>query len=73
MDVEFRSERLNDKSFALGIGTAHERVDEVLKSLDFRNLDDDPRFAGQLTTAEVSPVMSTKKWRGGLLRNSTVS
>ena len=53
VDVEFRSEHLNAKSVVVDIGAANERVDQVLKSLDFRNLDDDPRFAGQLTTTEV--------------------
>jgi 6-pyruvoyltetrahydropterin/6-carboxytetrahydropterin synthase len=53
VDVEFRSEHLNAKSVVVDIGVANERVGQVLKSLDFRNLDDDPRFAGQFTTTEV--------------------
>jgi 6-pyruvoyl-tetrahydropterin synthase len=53
VDVEFRSEHLNAKSVVVDIGAANERLEQVLKSLNFRNLDDDPRFAGQLTTTEV--------------------
>lgn len=52
VDVEFSSEHLNAKSVVVDIGAANERLDQVLKSLDYRNLDDDPRFAGQLTTTE---------------------
>jgi 6-pyruvoyltetrahydropterin/6-carboxytetrahydropterin synthase len=52
VDVEFSSERLNSKAVVVDIGTASEGVDQVLKSLDFRNLDDDPRFTGTLTTTE---------------------
>jgi 6-pyruvoyl-tetrahydropterin synthase len=53
VDVEFRSEHLNSKSVVVDIGAANECVERVLKLLDFRNLDDDPRFAGQLTTTEM--------------------
>jgi 6-pyruvoyltetrahydropterin/6-carboxytetrahydropterin synthase len=53
VDVEFSSEHLNAKSVVVDIGAANERLEQVLKSLDYRNLDDDPRFAGQLTTTEV--------------------
>jgi 6-pyruvoyltetrahydropterin/6-carboxytetrahydropterin synthase len=52
VDVEFSSEELNTKAVVVDIGAASEGVDQVLKSLDFRNLDDDPRFAGMLTTTE---------------------
>ena len=52
VDVEFSCERLNAKAVVVDIGAATEGVDRVLKSLDFRNLDDDPRFAGTLTTTE---------------------
>ena len=52
VDVEFCSEQLNSKAVVVDIGAASEGVDQVLKSLDFRNLDDDQRFAGTLTTTE---------------------
>ena len=52
VDVEFCSEQLNAKAVVVDIGAASDGVDEVLKSLDFRNLDDDQRFAGKLTTTE---------------------
>jgi len=53
VDVEFSSEHLKAKSVVVDIGAANARLEEVLKSLDYRNLDDDPRFAGKLTTTEV--------------------
>jgi 6-pyruvoyl-tetrahydropterin synthase len=52
VDVEVFSEKLNSKAVVIDIGAATEHVDQVLKSLDFRNLDDDPRFTGKLTTTE---------------------
>ena len=52
VDVEFCTEHLNPKAVVVDIGAAGEGVDQVLKSLDFRNLDDDPRFAGNITTTE---------------------
>jgi 6-pyruvoyltetrahydropterin/6-carboxytetrahydropterin synthase len=52
VDVEFRSAHLNAWAVVIDIGAAGEAVDRVLKTLDFRNLDEDPRFAGQLTTTE---------------------
>ena len=52
VDVEFSCERLNAKAVVVDIGAATDGVDRVLKSLDFRNLDEDPRFAGTLTTTE---------------------
>lgn len=53
VDVEFSSESLNAKSVVVDIGAANERLEQVLKSLNFHNLDDDPRFDGKLTTTEV--------------------
>ncbi|HEY6346005.1 MAG TPA: 6-carboxytetrahydropterin synthase [Bryobacteraceae bacterium] len=52
VDVEFRSARLNAMAVVVDIGAAGEAVDRVLKTLDFRNLDGDPRFSGRLTTTE---------------------
>jgi 6-pyruvoyltetrahydropterin/6-carboxytetrahydropterin synthase len=52
VDVEFRSEHLNSKSVVVDIGATGEYVEQVRKSLNFRNLEDDPRFTGQLTTTE---------------------
>ena len=53
VDVEFSAEHLNAKSVVVDIGAANEGLEQVLKTLHYRNLDDDPRFAGQLTTTEV--------------------
>src|SRR5215471_7601383 len=52
VDVEFSAEQLNAKAVVIDIGAAGDGVDRVLKSLDFRNLDDLTQFAGRLTTTE---------------------
>jgi 6-pyruvoyl-tetrahydropterin synthase len=45
-------QHLNSKSVVVDIGATREYVEQVRKSLNFENLDDDPRFTGQLTTTE---------------------
>ena len=52
IDAEFRAEKLNDKGVVIDIGAANGALEQALKSLDFKNLDDDPRFAGRITTTE---------------------
>jgi 6-pyruvoyltetrahydropterin/6-carboxytetrahydropterin synthase len=52
VDAEFRSPRLDARNIVIDIGAASASLRNVLKSLDFRNLDGEPRFAGQLTTTE---------------------
>jgi hypothetical protein len=44
-----------------------------LKSLDFRNLDDDQRFAGTLTTTEFLAKFIHGNWRSDLPRNFAAS
>jgi 6-pyruvoyl-tetrahydropterin synthase len=52
VDVEFSAEHLNAKAVVIDISAAGDGVDRVLKSFDFRNLDDLTQFAGRLTTTE---------------------
>ena len=52
VDVEFRTRQLNSVSVVIDIGLAQECLRKVLKTLDFRNLDGEVRFAGRLTTTE---------------------
>ena len=52
VDAEFRTPRLDARNIVIDIGAAAESLRRVLKTLDFRNLDGEPRFAGQLTTTE---------------------
>ena len=52
VDIEFRSEHLNAKNVVIDIGAAGKSAEKVLETLDLRNLDEDPHFAGKLTTTE---------------------
>ena len=52
VDIEFHSEHLNAKNVVIDIGAAGKSAEKVLETLDFRNLDEEPHFAGKLTTTE---------------------
>jgi 6-pyruvoyltetrahydropterin/6-carboxytetrahydropterin synthase len=52
VDVSFKSEVLDQHNVVIDIGLAHEIVKDVLKILDYQNLDDLPIFQGKLTTTE---------------------
>jgi 6-pyruvoyltetrahydropterin/6-carboxytetrahydropterin synthase len=53
VDVEFRRPDLDADGIVVDIGRATDVVREVLGALNYRNLDDDPAFAGRNTTTEV--------------------
>ncbi|WP_404380310.1 6-pyruvoyl trahydropterin synthase family protein [Caenispirillum salinarum] len=52
VDLEFRRPRLDPDGVVVDIGAAHALLKDVLSELNFRNLDDEPSFAGQNTTTE---------------------
>lgn len=52
VDVTFTAKELNDMQVVIDIGLAYEQLKNVLKPLDYQNLDDLPQFRGQLTTTE---------------------
>jgi 6-pyruvoyltetrahydropterin/6-carboxytetrahydropterin synthase len=52
VDVEFRRPALGAEGVVVDIGRASETLSQVLRELDFRNLDEDPAFAGKNTTTE---------------------
>jgi 6-pyruvoyltetrahydropterin/6-carboxytetrahydropterin synthase len=52
VDVSFKAEQLDEHNVVIDIGLAHEIVKEVLKKLDYQNLDDLELFKGKLTTTE---------------------
>jgi 6-pyruvoyl-tetrahydropterin synthase len=52
VDVEFRRAALGAEGVVVDIGRASETLGQVLRELDFRNLDEDPAFAGKNTTTE---------------------
>lgn len=53
VDATFRGERLDDDGILVDIGRATEVLKEVVGALSYRNLDDEPAFAGTNTTTEV--------------------
>ena len=53
VDVEFRSQELDEHGIVIDIGRATETLRKVLADLNYRNLDDDPSFKGRNTTTEV--------------------
>ena len=52
VDAEFRRRDLDADGIVVDIGRAAESLKSVLAGLNFRNLDDEPAFAGRNTTTE---------------------
>ena len=53
VDATFRRPELDSDGVVTDIGLAAQQLREVLAGLTYRNLDDDPAFAGVNTTTEV--------------------
>jgi 6-pyruvoyltetrahydropterin/6-carboxytetrahydropterin synthase len=53
IDVEFRSQELDENGIVIDIGRASEAVRTILAGMNYRNLDEDPSFRGRNTTTEV--------------------
>jgi 6-pyruvoyl-tetrahydropterin synthase len=53
VDATFRGEELDANGIVVDIALAAEVLHTVLADLNYRNLDDDPTFAGRNTTTEV--------------------
>jgi 6-pyruvoyl-tetrahydropterin synthase len=53
VDATFRREALDADNVVVDIGRATEELHAVLSTLNYRNLDDEPDFAGLTTTTEV--------------------
>ena len=53
VDATFRGESLDDDGILVDIGRATEALKAVVGELSYRNLDDEPVFAGANTTTEV--------------------
>ena len=53
VDVTFSRPELDGDGVVVDIGLASQRLDAVLAALRYRNLDEDPVFAGRNTTTEV--------------------
>ncbi|MBP8156787.1 MAG: 6-carboxytetrahydropterin synthase [Flavobacterium sp.] len=52
VDVTFKSETVDEHNVVIDIGLAHQIVKEIIKPLDYQNLDDLAIFDGKLTTTE---------------------
>ena len=52
VDATFRRPELDADGIVVDIGRATDALREVLSELDYRNLDDDPVFAGHNSTTE---------------------
>jgi 6-pyruvoyl-tetrahydropterin synthase len=52
VDVEFRRPEVDADGVVLDIGRASEQLRAIVGALNYRNLDDDPAFAGRNTTTE---------------------
>ena len=52
VDVEFRRPALDADGIVVDIGRATEELRQVIGSLTYRNLDDEPAFANRNTTTE---------------------
>ena len=53
VDATFQREELDAHGMVVDIGLATEQLKAVLSDLNYRNLDDEPAFAGKNTTTEV--------------------
>jgi 6-pyruvoyl-tetrahydropterin synthase len=52
VDVEFRRPALDEDGIVVDMGRATETVNAVLAEWNYRNLDEDPSFAGRNTSTE---------------------
>jgi 6-pyruvoyl-tetrahydropterin synthase len=52
VDCEFRRDELDADGLVVDIGKASMVLRELLAEMDYRNLDEEPAFAGQNTTTE---------------------
>jgi 6-pyruvoyl-tetrahydropterin synthase len=52
VDVEFRREELGPEGVVVDIGRASRALEALLEELNFKNLDEEPAFAGKNTTTE---------------------
>ena len=52
VDATFRRAELDDDGLVVDIGLAGRRLGEVLADLHYRNLDEEPAFAGRNTSTE---------------------
>lgn len=52
VEAEFRAPKLDHANLLVDIGLAKDELRKILAAMDYRNLDEEPAFAGQNTTTE---------------------
>ncbi|KAA2212793.1 6-pyruvoyl trahydropterin synthase family protein [Teichococcus oryzae] len=52
VEAEFRAPKLDDANLLVDIAAARVELRRILDEIDYRNLDEEPRFAGQNTSTE---------------------
>jgi 6-pyruvoyltetrahydropterin/6-carboxytetrahydropterin synthase len=70
VDVEFRRRDLDPDGIVVDIGRASEEVRQVVGGLSYRNLDEDPAFAGRNTTTEFLARVVFDRLAGALRRGA---
>src|ERR687889_908134 len=65
VDATFRRAALDDDGIVVDIGRATEALHALLAELNYRNLDDEPAFAGTNTTTEVLARFIADRLAGG--------
>ena len=68
VDVEFRRPELGAEGVVIDIGRATKALEELLSELNFKNLDDDPAFAGKNTTTEYLAAVVFERMRARMAR-----
>lgn len=66
VEVEFRRPELDRHGIVVDIGAATSVLRGILSELNYRNLDDDPEFAGVNTTTEVLARVILDRVRGAI-------
>lgn len=67
VEVEIRRPDLDGDNIVVDIGRAQRLLAEVLAPLDYRNLDDLPDFAGQVTSTEFLARAVFDRYRRGVI------
>ena len=52
VDACFLSETLDENNVVIDIGAAHDALKAILQPINYKNLDEEPKFAGENTTTE---------------------
>jgi 6-pyruvoyl-tetrahydropterin synthase len=64
VDASFSGEELDADGIVVDIGRATDELRAVLADLNYRNLDDEPEFAGRNTTTEVMAAVIADRIAG---------